>query len=298
MNIEQLQRFLVVAECLNFTAAAERLYIGQSTISRQIASLEQELGVVLLIRGPRSVELTKAGEVLYREGTKLLQHMDRVRDRVIEAGKGVDGKLRIATVPAYFSSLNAISLRLMETYPNLKLRLSYSKYLNVCQDIEMGGADIGVSYSFLDPLDERYESIALEPSRFYVVCRRDHPLTVGHENGIYQDELRDTDIIFGRNSMLMMSNPQPYRGDPQIPEAADDRSMEGDLVMLQHSDQIMILPGCSIQATHNNLAAIPILDEHLLHQVILFYRRDSISSTTQRFLEIVHSYLEAQNAGR
>ena len=51
MKIEQLERFLVVADCLNFTTAADRLYVGQSTISRQIAALEDELGVTLLIRG-------------------------------------------------------------------------------------------------------------------------------------------------------------------------------------------------------------------------------------------------------
>lgn len=79
MKIEQLERFLVVADCLNFTTAADQLYVGQSTISRQIAALEDELGVTLLIRGPRSVELTEAGRVMQEEGVKLLKYIEQLK---------------------------------------------------------------------------------------------------------------------------------------------------------------------------------------------------------------------------
>ena len=88
MKIEQLERFLVVADCLNFTTAADQLYVGQSTISRQIAALEDELGVTLLIRGPRSVELTEAGRVMQEEGVKLLKYIEQLKKRVQTAGRG------------------------------------------------------------------------------------------------------------------------------------------------------------------------------------------------------------------
>ena len=261
MNIDQLQRFLVVADCLNFTTAAERLYIGQSTISRQIAALEQELGVILLIRGPRSVELTEAGRVLQREGTKLMTHINEVKDKVVDAGRGTSGKLRITTVPAYFPILNDLCLRAMEIYPDIKLSLNYSKYVNVCQDLE------------------------LQESKFYVLCRKDHRIARQHPDGLYMDDLRDTDICFGRSSLLMVRHPQPYSGDPPTVERRDNDSMEGDLVMLQHSDSIMVLPGCSAINSKHNLALIPLLDEDLLHHVTLYYRTDSVTSTVQHFLD-------------
>lgn len=291
MNIDQLQRFLVVADCLNFTTAAERLYIGQSTISRQIAALEQELGVILLIRGPRSVELTEAGRVLQREGTKLMTHINEVKDKVVDAGRGTSGKLRITTVPAYFPILNDLCLRAMEIYPDIKLSLNYSKYVNVCQDLDLGRADIAVSYSFLNPYSDAYELIELQESKFYVLCRKDHRIARQHPDGLYMDDLRDTDICFGRSSLLMVRHPQPYSGDPPTVERRDNDSMEGDLIMLQHSDSIMVLPGCSAINSKHNLALIPLLDEDLLHHVTLYYRKDSVTSTVQHFLDIVKSFL-------
>lgn len=294
MNIDQLQRFLVVAECLNFTTAAERLYIGQSTISRQIAALEQELGVILLIRGPRSVELTEAGKVLQREGTKLMKHFEEVKDKVVDAGRGASGKLRITTVPAYFPVLNDLCLQTMETFPDIKLSLSYSKYVNVCQDLDLGTADIAVSYSFLNPYNDAYEAIPLEQSRFYVLCRKDHWIAQEHPDGVYLDDLRDADICFGRGAVLMVHHPQPYFGGPLPSEHRDNGSMEGDLISLQHSDSIMILPGCSANNNRHNLAQIPLLDQDLNHYVILYYRKDSVTSTVQHFLDIVKSTVTPQ----
>ena len=296
MNIEQLQRFLVVAECLNFTTAAERLYIGQSTISRQIAALEQELGVILLIRGPRSVELTEAGKVLLREGNKLMKYINEVKAKVVDAGRGASGKLRITTVPAYFPCLNTLCLKTMEAYPDIKLSLYYSKYVNVCQDLDLGTADIAVSYSFLDPINDAYEAVPLEPSHFFVLCRKDHWIA-GHPEGIHLDDLRDTDICFGRSGLVMTHQAQPYRGEPPMAEHRGNDSMEGDLLSLQHSNSIMVLPGCSAENNKHNLAQVPLLDEDLTHSVILYYRKDSVSSTVQRFLEIVKRYQEEQASG-
>ncbi len=291
MNIDQLQRFLVVADCLNFTTAAERLYIGQSTISRQIAALEQELGVILLIRGPRSVELTEAGKALQREGAKLMTHINKVREKVVDAGRGASGKLRITTVPAYFPILNDLCLKTMERYPDTRLNLRYSKYANVCQDLDLGSADIAVSYSFLNPYNDAYETIALQKSRFYVLCHKNHWIARQYPDGLMMDDLRDTDICFGRSSLLMVRHPRPYSGDPPQVELRDNASMEGDLIMLQRSDSIMVLPGCSAVNTKHNLALIPLLDEDLLHYVTLYYRKDSVTSTVQHFLDSVRDHL-------
>ena len=62
MEIRQLKYFAAVADTLNFSRAAETLFISQSALSKQIADLERELGMVLLQRDKRSVRLTPAGD--------------------------------------------------------------------------------------------------------------------------------------------------------------------------------------------------------------------------------------------
>lgn len=96
MDLRRWYYFAVLAEEMNFTRAAARLYIAQPSLSQQIRVLEHELGVTLLHRdGPRFT-LTEAGHVAATEATTLLEQVQQARHRVEAAGRGETGRLRIA----------------------------------------------------------------------------------------------------------------------------------------------------------------------------------------------------------
>ena len=78
MELRHLRYFAAVAADLNFTRAAARLHVAQPALSRQIRQLEDELGVALLTRSPRGVQLTKAGGSFLEEARALLSHSERV----------------------------------------------------------------------------------------------------------------------------------------------------------------------------------------------------------------------------
>ncbi len=73
MDLEQIRIFGVLAEELHFRKAAERLHMGQSTLSRHIQGLERDLRIKLVDRTSRRVRLTDAGERLARDGPLLLE---------------------------------------------------------------------------------------------------------------------------------------------------------------------------------------------------------------------------------
>ena len=87
MTFKQITNFLAVAEHLNFTRAAAALFITQSTLSRSIASLEEELGVTLMLRDFHHVKLTPAGEYLYREMKEAMGNMNTIVHTVQSMGE-------------------------------------------------------------------------------------------------------------------------------------------------------------------------------------------------------------------
>ena len=82
MELEQLRAFLEVARTKSFTAAAHRMFVSHSTVSRAVSSLEAELGVSLIERGNRVFGLTEAGERLLARAPGLLDLADDIADDV------------------------------------------------------------------------------------------------------------------------------------------------------------------------------------------------------------------------
>lgn len=95
MTIKQLQYYMEIARCLNFSEAARRLYISQSALSRSVAALEDELGVKLLLRSNHGVQLSAAGLVLATTIPKLAADLERCKDLVRQAQEGMRGQLTL-----------------------------------------------------------------------------------------------------------------------------------------------------------------------------------------------------------
>src|SRR5436305_8213743 len=96
MNLRQLEYFVVIADTGSLTAAAERLFVSQPSLSQQIAALEQELGGQLLERLPRGVRLTIAGQSLLAEARAAIRNADRGRHAVRSALELEAGQLEVA----------------------------------------------------------------------------------------------------------------------------------------------------------------------------------------------------------
>jgi DNA-binding transcriptional LysR family regulator len=94
-SLWELECFVAVAEELQFFKAAKRLHISQPPLSRQIQALETNLGVQLLRRNTRTVELTPPGEVFLDDARKILHHLDRASFAARRSGKGESERLRL-----------------------------------------------------------------------------------------------------------------------------------------------------------------------------------------------------------
>src|SRR5947209_244195 len=95
MNLRRLDYFLAVAEELHFRRAAERLHVAQPALSVQIAKLEDELGVVLLDRNRRGVELTPAGRALLSRARLLVPTLRDAFAETTAVGQGRAGRVLV-----------------------------------------------------------------------------------------------------------------------------------------------------------------------------------------------------------
>lgn len=95
MTIVQLNCFIEVASCLNFTEAAKRLNIVQSVVSHHISELENELKVKLFTRNNKTVCLTYSGELLLEQAYDILQRTNSFSDFAVKLAQGINGKLKI-----------------------------------------------------------------------------------------------------------------------------------------------------------------------------------------------------------
>ena len=120
MNTENLKEFIVLAETKNFWEASERLYMNQSTLSKHIKSLENDLGVALFTRTTRRVELTNYGEIFLPyaksvtrsefEGISAIQRMLNIENGLLTIGT-------IPSMPQYHIKHHSVSCTISEIIP-------------------------------------------------------------------------------------------------------------------------------------------------------------------------------------
>jgi DNA-binding transcriptional LysR family regulator len=124
MELRHLRYFAAVAERLNFRAAAEELHVAQPALSAQVKTLEEELGVQLLQRTTRKVELTPAGRVFLEEARRVLLTASEAQNRARQANVGLVGTLRLGVIaPTANAWLAGILRTFRQRFPGVEFSL-------------------------------------------------------------------------------------------------------------------------------------------------------------------------------
>ncbi len=142
LDWDKLRIFHAAAEAGSFTHAAETLHLSQSAISRQVSSLEQDIGAPLFHRHARGLILTEQGELLYRTAHDVLLKLESVRSRLTESKDTPSGKLRVTTTVGLGSEwLTDRMQEFVELYPDIQLQLLLD---NEEVDVTMRHADCAI----------------------------------------------------------------------------------------------------------------------------------------------------------
>jgi DNA-binding transcriptional LysR family regulator len=174
-ELRQLRYFVAVAEHHSFTRAAEELFVAQQALSQQIKVLEDMLGVRLLDRTSRKVELTTAGAAYLADCKRLLAAASRARERVRAIDSGVAGKVRVAyTLTAVYDTLPRIVQRMAERQPQLTVETREIFAADVHRTLHEGRYDVAIAPADRYPKGIAQRLIRREP--LLVAMAADHPL--------------------------------------------------------------------------------------------------------------------------
>ncbi|RKS07456.1 DNA-binding transcriptional LysR family regulator [Nocardiopsis sp. Huas11] len=146
LTLDQARAFVAVAEELHFGRAAERLHMTQPPLSRQIQKLEKTLGVTLLLREPRGVSLTAAGEAFRDECHQLLEMADRAPRRAQLIASGQVGLIRLGyTAASGYSVLGPVLARIKEAVPGVTVELHEMVTAVQLEALRSGAVDLGLA---------------------------------------------------------------------------------------------------------------------------------------------------------
>ena len=175
MELRVLNYFVATAQEFNMTRAAQKLLVSQPALSRQIADLEDELGVKLFNRQPRHLTLTPAGQYLYEQAKEILTLASKTKSN-LQSSAVISGDLTIAAGESFaMQRLMNIVSNIIRDYPTVKIHILSGDYEFAERRLNTGAVDFAVIIGNL-PLDN-YASLQLpEKDTWGVLMTKDDPL--------------------------------------------------------------------------------------------------------------------------
>ncbi len=298
-NFRSIGYFLKVADTLNFTQAAEELYISQPALSKCIKQLEDEIGVSLLNRSTRKVELTAGGKLLYSEWkvwhdrSEELLHQARMLN-----GKGA-ARIRIGIVEfgGVVNKVVPVIEEYDDSHPEFVVDFEILGFSNLAKKLKSGDLDVIITLN--TEIDDSAASIHVRPlmglQLYIIVPKKNHLYT---RKKLQFSDLRDeTFCIFtdsysdnARSTIINHCKSEGFM-PRDIKYFSNMRSME---MTVAHSDSITIGYDTFFDS-YDKLKLFPIPDLNDGHNLVFAWKGELKKTTTELF-NYLQSILKDQKA--
>lgn len=305
MTSHQLRCFVAVAERLSFTAAAESLYMAQSTLSRQIALLEEEFGTPFFVRDKSGLRLTQAGEIFYEEAKTTLVREQQLRQRLENAANGKPERLRIGVMeekwpPDVFC--NAVS-ELHRAYPDIELIIRPLHVHDIRMQMESGAVDMVFANDHTVAMIPDAVTIPLMTEQMFLAAGETYPLV---ENGTLPLSCLD-EVIARREYMVLEPSVFGAQMAPQLRELLGRSMTEAQLEQIRFmvSDAEMTMQtvcGLGVTMVHQShrlcsapgIVLTPLSTDAPPLQLVLAYRAGSSNPAVPIFANLVRKLLPGE----
>jgi DNA-binding transcriptional LysR family regulator len=286
MEIRTLRYFLETAREENMTRAANRLHISQSALSKQLKTLEEELGKKLFIRHSFSLELTEEGKLLKKRANDLIAMADKISDEFKTIDEIIGGNIYFGLAESYQIRYLARAIkRFKEKCPNLHYHITSGDTAQVIEKLDKGLIDFAVLVE--TPNAIKYGFIEFpHADRWTLIMPSDSPLA--QKKTIVFDDLIGLPLFCSEQSI---QNDLPRWCGDRLSELNFDGSFRlpynGSLFTKEGLGYLLALDNLIDTSPTSGLTARP-LEPVLENKVYIIWRKQQIfTPIAQKFLQFL-----------
>jgi DNA-binding transcriptional LysR family regulator len=292
MELRQLRYLDAVARRRSFTQAALDLHVAQSALSQQVGRLERELGVELLRRTTRRVEVTEAGELVLARGRRALAEADGVRADLDALQGLVRGTLRLGGVPpvgpVHPAALIADFTR---AHPGVAITVREDVAFTLLAQLRDGALDLVMALVEPDSLDG-LEGVRLREEELVVIAPQDHPFA--RAKRVRVERLADEALLtYGTGSALRDALLALAPGGHVVAEANE---LETVRELAARGLGVTLMPRAVVASHGDRLAIRPLSPRHTLPVSLVWRAGERPTPAAQAFREHVLSTMRTSAA--
>lgn len=291
MELRHLKHFIVVAEELNFTRAAERAHIAQSALSTSVRMLEEDLRAKLFVRTTKQVQLTPAGRAFLEKAREVLRAVDSGREKVAEIEGLRCGSLSIGTVHSLpvFLNLPTLISRYHAENPGIELRLRQGDTAGLIEQLRAGKLDLAF-LPLLDPPDDIITGI-IACEDLVAIVPHTHPLANQTEvplKNLIQYPFVDFELGWGTRSLIDLAFGQAGLQRRTIFDVTD---LETIVDLVEKGLGIALLPETIAEPMRSKVSICELTEPAICWELVVAHQRSDnnlpINGATQGFLDLL-----------
>ena len=290
MTFDQLSCFSVLAETLNYTKAADILYISQPTMSRQIMLLEEEFHTKLFTRSYKSLSLTPAGEVFLEDCNRVLLAERQLRERMSWFQTGTKGALVCTSLGMYYPKLQSVFRNFRENNPDIELVMQQQDTGGVKESVVAGDGDIGICFSFELTEKDEFEVVPLFHEDFRLVVTDTHPFA-GRASVSVSELKNERLILLGNNRFPFIEklwNQLEISSALRMATLKRPTSLQSILLNVQSGSYASLFPAPMTRTHLDGCTSLQIEDFDSSFDTVMIWKKDN----TNPSLKLLLSYLQ------
>ena len=288
MDLRRLREFIVLAENLNFSRAAEQLFITQPVLSRHIADLESELGVQLFIRTKHKVQLTALGALFFQECKKIVSQYDEACQKMRMASAGIVGSLKIGfldrAVKKFFSKLIT---HFNSIYPKIHLDFYSYDLEELTRALMDDEIDLGFTLSLTPENIPGINRRTIYQDILCAVVHREHALA-GKSNVTLAGLADESIIMLNRNQ-----NARPFEHTMMLFETRnlqpnvvrETSTIESAFVLVELGTGIFIAPRHHFVNANQNVRFVNLEDDDCSIDIVVTWKENNPNPSILPFLK-------------